>query len=620
VKYRRLFLGWGFIFVLATGSLVSQPSASNQQLVDEVKARLLAVVEPVEGVVWPPKFEIVDRSGERDSLNAWAMIDGDEQHRKVQVTTGLLEHIVQDEADRLAFIMGHELAHIVLGHHVVKVSRTATPFRQMVFSREDEYAADLKGMEIALAAGYSHRGALDALKRFIELKYEYPPIEGVDHPSFSERLERLDTTNAPLWRSMSSFNNGSTFLQLEQYAAAERCFLNVTREFPRCYEAWSNLGYVYLMQYCDGLQPRDIKELGVGHIMVGAFYRRPTTLERAAVKGMDTELWGRAVNALLTALSIRNDLTLAKANLGICYLVAPGGKDVGKATLYLQEAAAAVDSDTTIDPVARLAVLVNASVADISGGRSAQSSQRLDDAEQIVDGLGRRAVARTSINGPILYNRALLFAGSPKSSDKQKAHSLLEQFLRSASAASLWWDVGYDLYVKLCTETGKIPKDKRTVQQETNVVYKPILSVSVGEGPELSLSESLAETKARLGECEVVPVVQGTNLVEMHYPSLGLNIVGTENVLAIRLSGPKAPTLGLRLSGIAGRTIAKLHVGMTGQELNKLLGDVDYDMRELADPDVHYRFYRRIGVGVREKNGKVIEIVVAQIPERTVGM
>jgi hypothetical protein len=408
---------------------------------------------------------------------------------------------------------------------------------------------------------------------------------------------------------------------LEQYAAAERCFLNVTKEFPRCYEAWSNLGYVYLMQYCDGLEPRDIKDLGIGHIVVGAFYRRPVTLERVGVpRGMDQELWGRAVNALLTALSIENDLTLGKANLGICYLVAPGGKDVGKATVYLQEAVAAVESDSTVDPIARLAVLVNASVADLSGGRTGQSSQRLDDAEQITEGLGRRAVARNSIMGPLLYNRALLFAGSPKNSDKARAVALLEQFLRSASPASLWWDVGYDLYVKLCAEIGKTPKDKRTVQRETEVVYKPILSVSVGEGPELSLSESLAETKGRLGECEIVPVVQGTNLVEMHYPSLGLNIVGTENVLAIRLSGSRAPALSLRLSGIAGPTIAKLHVGMTGQELNKLLGEVDYDMRELVDPDIHYRFYRRIGVAVREKNGKVIEIVIAQIPERAVGM
>ncbi|MGA9363587.1 MAG: M48 family metallopeptidase [Bacteroidota bacterium] len=620
MKHIRLFLGSLFALILAASSSFSQPSASNQQLVDDVKARLLAVVEPVEGVVWPPKFEIVDRSGEKDSIMGRVIVDGDEQHRKVLVTTALLQHVIQGEADRLAFVMGHELAHIILGHLAIKVSRDATEFRRLVFSREDEYAADLKGMEIALAAGYSHQAALNAFKRLIEMKYEYAPIEGVDHPSFSERLERLDTTSAPLWRAMSSFNNGSSFLQLEQYAAAERCFLNVTKEFPRCYEAWSNLGYVYLMQYCDGLEPRDIKDLGVGHIMVGAFYRRPVTLERAAVKGMDNELWGRAVNALLTALSIKNDLTLAKANLGICYLVAPGGKDVGKATVYLQEAVVAVESDSTVDPIARLAVLVNASVADLSGGRTGQSSQRLDDAEQITEGLGRRALARNSIMGPLLYNRALLFAGSPKSSDKEKAITLLEQFLRAASPASLWWDVGYDLYVKLSTETGKTPKDKRTVQLETEVVYKPILSVSVGEGPELSLSESLAETKGRLGECEIVPVVQGTNLVEMRYPSQGLNIVGTENVLAIRLSGPRAPALSLRLSGIAGPTIAKLHVGMTGQELNKLLGDVDYDMRELVDPDIHYRFYRRIGVAVREKNGKVIEIVIAQIPERAVGM
>ena len=36
---------------------------------------------------------------------------------------------------------------------------------------------------------------------------------------------------------------------------------------------------------------------------------------------------------------------VAKANLGVAYLVRPAGKDVGQAARYLQEAAEAVEAD-----------------------------------------------------------------------------------------------------------------------------------------------------------------------------------------------------------------------------------------------------------------------------------
>ena len=68
---------------------------------------------------------------------------------------------------------------------------------------------------------------------------------------------------------MSAFQNGFLFLELEQYLAARQCFQAVVAEFPDCYEAWANLGYAQLMQYCDGLDADDLRQFGIGQIVAG---------------------------------------------------------------------------------------------------------------------------------------------------------------------------------------------------------------------------------------------------------------------------------------------------------------------------------------------------------------
>jgi hypothetical protein len=117
------------------------------------------------------------------------------------------------------------------------------------------------------------------------------------HPSWTDRLTLLDKEQAQLWQAMSAFENGVFFLLVEQYPSAESCFRQVTREFPQCHEAWTNLGDSLLMQYCDKLQADDVRQFNVGQLAVGAFYNRSESLE-GMVRGPDKRLWNEAVAAL----------------------------------------------------------------------------------------------------------------------------------------------------------------------------------------------------------------------------------------------------------------------------------------------------------------------------------
>jgi hypothetical protein len=97
-------------------------------------------------------------------------------------------------------------------------------------------------------------------------------------------------------------------------------------------------------------------------------------------------------------------------------------------------------------------------------------------------------------------------------------------------------------------------------------------------------------------------------------PDRGIELLCTEQVLAICLRGPTAPPLSLRTTGLGANTKA-LRVSMAGAELDQVLKDQDYPVfKELIVPDVHYQYYRELGLAVRLRQGVVEELVIVQLP------
>ena len=381
----------------------------------------------------------------------------------------------------------------------------------------------------------------------------------------------------------------------------------MTREFPACHEAWANLGYALLMRYCDGLEVDDLRRFDLGQLAVGGFYRRPGTLE-AQVRGIDEELWWDAVGALREALRLKPDSVVIKANLGVAYLVRPAGRDVGQAARYLQEAAEAVESDPAnaglndLEKVdLRAAVLLNAGVADLAGGRSDVGARRLDRVAALGPQFSGDRPERPRASGlaaALHYNRALLLAASPEAEKRRAAVGQFERYLRSASPASAWWPLAYERYAKLCRELHLEAKSEKELKDRIQTDLRPLTAVRLRSGALVTLSEPMGEVTDRLGGGQAVPVVPGTNLRRLSYPDQGIDLLVTDRVLAIRLRGPGAPTLPLRSTGL-GTTATELRVGMAKRELDQLLKDLDYSFAGLDDPEVRYRFYPELGLAVQ---------------------
>jgi predicted Zn-dependent protease len=597
----------------AAPSVAAEPTP--RERVNKVAKRLVAVIEPPAGLEWPPTFDVMHT----DEINAYAGVRkaSGRLMPQVFVTSAFLEKVIEGDEDRLAFVMGHELGHIALAHCAEQ--REGTDFVKQVFGRRQEIDADLYGMEVALKAGYSLKGGLGGIRRLMELGLPYNSFEGLSatHPSWKERISFMDREQSKLWRAMSGFDTGTYFLLFEQYAAAERCFREVVKEFPACPEGWANLGYAQLMQYCDALDPDDLRGFDIGQVVVGGFYRRPASLE-AQLRGVNEELWWEAVGSLREALRLDPNSAVARGDLGVAYLLRPSGRNVGQARKFLDGAADRARAEKALHPLTRASILVNAGVADMSAGDVEAAVKQYNEAEAIGKKFsrGRSKVAGTpTLAASLRYNRALMLSASPRAEDRESAAENFERFLAGTSPASAWWPLAYDRYAKLCKDLERTAQTKAELTAGGRTTLRLVTTLPLPGGVSVTLNEPLADARKVLGPGKEVPVVKNTRLLRVKYPERGIDLIGAENVLAICLSGPKAPELPVRPIGV-GTQVLKLKVGMTRDEAEKVLGDEEYDFREIDQPGHTYWFYADLGLALRIQEGKVEELAIVQIPRR----
>jgi hypothetical protein len=163
-----------------------------------------------------------------------------------------------------------------------------------------------------------------------------------------------------------------------------------------------------------------------------------------------------------------------------------------------------------------------------------------------------------------------------------------------------------------------MPKTEGALLSQTTVRFRPVATLDLSSG-RIALGQSLTEAEGQLGAASSnTPVVRGTNVVRLDYPNQGIKVIGTDEVLAIILCGDKASAVRIREMGL-GTKFIELKVGMTSADLDRLLGNSDYDFRQLVDPDLNYRFYSDLGIAVLSQGGKITELVISQVPKRKVG-
>jgi predicted Zn-dependent protease len=136
--------------------------------------------------------------------NAYALPGG-----FVFITEPLLDLCAPDR-DELAFLLGHEMGHVLRGHaksqltartflHAVtaRLSGAGLMLRQLLnqgYSRELELEADREGARLAAAAGFDPRAAARALRRLARVSSGNAGLAEYfsSHPPLAERVQKLE--------------------------------------------------------------------------------------------------------------------------------------------------------------------------------------------------------------------------------------------------------------------------------------------------------------------------------------------------------------------------------------------------------------------------------------------
>lgn len=175
---------------------------AQSRMVEEVGRDIAAVIE--QSYDW--EFALLQDS----TPNAFALPGG-----KVGVHTGLFQ-VVQN-ADQLAAVVAHEVAHVTARHSAERmtqelaisagllgigaatspgaadiVAQAATLGVILPFSRTQEREADEIGLMYMAMAGYDPRAAIEVWQNFERLNAERPPEFLSTHPSPPNRIERLE--------------------------------------------------------------------------------------------------------------------------------------------------------------------------------------------------------------------------------------------------------------------------------------------------------------------------------------------------------------------------------------------------------------------------------------------
>jgi len=181
------------------------PNPQVEQLLHEIGSRLSAHVANKQRIF---KFDLVKGA----QCNAFALPGG------FIFLTGSLINLCEQKPDEIAFILGHEMAHVIRGHAMkrivsssamVAVSRV-TPARNLLnawlrqvgikffesaYSQGRELEADIFGTRLVIAAGYDPDAPVELLSRLTELsRNSHENNIGSyfsSHPPFTLRINNL---------------------------------------------------------------------------------------------------------------------------------------------------------------------------------------------------------------------------------------------------------------------------------------------------------------------------------------------------------------------------------------------------------------------------------------------
>jgi tetratricopeptide (TPR) repeat protein len=592
----------------------------------EVFQKLVAAMKPLPDVNWDKlELKIVDFCdfGNGPCDNAYSqMVRVEGGYYPVVVISRGYIAAFEGDADGIALVLGHELGHHFHGHCAPHEGKYKTKTKENIDGHRREADADNFGAKLLLQVDYSLRNAIRAkYKAMDNLNFHYSAVEGSweDHPGTLDRLARLsklldDEGEESLWLNMAAFENGVYFLTVEDYNAAEACFLRVTKEFPKCAEAWANLGMARLMKYCDTLSADDLRKLDIGQFVAGVRFRYAKLMRDGPSAKLSK--WKEAEAALQTALALNPKSTTVLVGLGLAYLVCPERTDkrMKQAEDYLNKAFELVNAnESDLEPEALAALLINRGVVRLANGETDDGRGLMLKAKTLSKDFA--AADKDEVHQAVMFNTAMALRADGKTA---QASETLKNYLLNVPCSNPWWNVAYGTYLELQKALGVQPQNKEELAVKANPLRKQ-MAVQLANGEFIHIGEALKDVLVKLGKPTKEVTDSSSGLQCLHYPDLGVVLIADdEEVFGFTINSDKGPKIVVKEKGPNGKVLGEIRIGMSQKEVEELSGVNDWINRCFTNIGRKYPYSPGLGIaliyGKGDKKDTVVGILLGAIP------
>ena len=354
-------------------------------------------------------------------------------------------------------------------------------------------------------------------------------IRAADHPTWKERIAKLESYKETILNLAGEYNWGDYLLKTYNFEKAAQCFKDLTKVFPNSFEAWNNLGIAYHWEYLQTAGKSEKFQPG----LVDYFVQM-----RERLRG-ESPL-NRAIRAYQQALKINPNATGTQSNLAVALIETHEAENIETAEAILQKLLKAEPNNPIY--INDLAILTYWKTQG-----SSETAVKQDEAEALF----AKAAALDYL--PAKYNLAVLQLETGKEQDGVAG---LQDYLKT-DGFSPWAKLAVDLIKKQDPNF----KDPPPLISPAAV---NVLNIRVGSTP-----DDVIKAVGQPERTEKPVTSEEDEGLIFHYDSsLGITVVfSSGKVIMVSVFIPQIPE-----SGYVQPEVAGVEVGASVQDLKNKIG------------------------------------------------
>lgn len=576
-------------------------SATAQELKQADLEKMVRELESIAVKNDKYKYPIECHVLEDEDINAFATCldpekPGDKPQAVMAVLTGLVKE-VKGDMRLIRAVVAHEVAHLSMGH-CGRARYIAKDFENL-WTRQQEFEADQYGAELLQRAGYSKNDMVDMLNFLAKLdgrKGSWVPKLVSDHADPKARAAEI-SDNPNVFRALIQFDVALMYAECRQHNRAAELFYAAAAKEPKLTEAYSNAAQAKLQFYYESM-PKVITTKRFRPDF-GAMLSEPAVGRDTVVTDEHREKYKDAMSAIDLAIEKTSSSQRALELKALAKILAPDDNmtAVQEGVDELRKLKGA-DDEETFRITNNLAVgyhrlgKVNDAYAALISGWLSQDAYSVSAAEN----LGRLRVPK----------------GTRKKEQLELETEIYKVYLANTPESNPLYALVKDAY-KIACEEGSIKFEE--------IEPAPIFLCSVvsfqHRGKNVGLFDTVNDllTSFGIADLKVNFSEKYKDLNEFRWHGGNLTILTERNQVLRATSYETGSSVTLKSVDESVAFEAKITVGMTEEDLGKILNVNAAPMRELAKGGEleNWRYFTGLNLGVFIKDGKVAGITTTSV-------